>query len=187
VFQLSKQQSQDPLKKLKGKVQCVSFHPNKPFFFVATQTQVRVYNLVTQTLVRKLRSGAKWISSMEIHPSGDHCSVGSYDKRVVWFDMDLSEMPFKTLRYHSKAVRRVRFHKHYPLMATCSDDGSIHIFHTRVFNDLTRNPLIVPVKVLRGHDDVAGLSVLDISFHATEPWLFSCGADGSVYLYQNLV
>lgn len=183
---MTKQRSQDPLSKLKGNVQCVTFHPSKPFFFVATQTQVRVYNLVTQTLVRKLRSGAKWISSIHIHPSGDHCCVGTYDKRVVWFDMDLSEMPYKTLRYHGKAVRAAKCHRQYPLMATCSDDGTIHVFHSRTYNDLVTPPLIVPVKVLRGVDPAQKLGVGDLVWHPTEPWVFSCGAGGSLVLYQNL-
>ena len=28
--------------------------------------------------------------------------VSSYDRRVVWFDLDLSSMPYKTLKYHTK-------------------------------------------------------------------------------------
>jgi ribosome biogenesis protein ERB1 len=46
------------------------FHPNKPFLFVATQRNVKVYNLVNQEMVKKLISGVKWISSMDIHPQG---------------------------------------------------------------------------------------------------------------------
>ena len=122
------------MSKLKGLVQRVLFSPAaQPLLFVATQTEVKVYNLVKQTLVNKLKTGVKWVSSMDVHPSGDNVVVGSYDCRLSWFDLDLSSTPFKTLRYHKKAIRRVQFHPNYPLMSTCSDDGTIHIFHTTVY------------------------------------------------------
>jgi ribosome biogenesis protein ERB1 len=37
------------------------------------------------------------------------------------------------------------------LFASSSDDGTAHVFHGRVYADLMTNPLIVPVKILRGH------------------------------------
>ena len=134
IHQLSKGRSQIPVAKLKGLVQRVLFSPAaQPLLFVATQTEVKVYNLVKQTLVNKLKTGVKWVSSMDVHPSGDNVVVGSYDCRLSWFDLDLSSTPFKTLRYHKKAIRRVQFHPTYPLMSTCSDDGTVHTFHTTVY------------------------------------------------------
>jgi ribosome biogenesis protein ERB1 len=76
--------------------------------------------------------------------------------------MDLSTTPYKALRYHSYAVRGAAFHATYPLFASSSDDGTAHVFHGRVFADLLTNPLIVPVKILRGHNvgvDVGGACV----------------------------
>lgn len=50
------------------------------------------------------------------------------------------------------------YHKRLPLFASCSDDGSIQIFHGMVYNDLLQNPLIVPVKILKaGHQIVDSL------------------------------
>lgn len=49
-------------------------------------------------------------------------------------------------------MRAAQFHRHYPLMASASDDGSIHVFHATVYSDLLRNPLVVPLKILRGHE-----------------------------------
>lgn len=57
-----------------------------------------------QMLVKKLISGCKWISCIDVHPSGDHLIVGSYDRRVAWFDLDLSSTPYKTLKYHTKVT-----------------------------------------------------------------------------------
>jgi len=186
IHQVSKGKTQCPFKKTHGAVQALAFHPHKPFFFVATQTHIRVYHLLKQVLVKKLLSGCKWISSLDVHPSGDHVLVSSYDRRVVWFDLDLSSLPFKTLKYHTKAVRAVAFHRTYPLMASAADDGTVHIFHAMVYDDLMQNPLIVPVKILRGHEVVKEVGVMALAYHPTQPWVFSGGADGKVILFQDV-
>lgn len=70
IHQTSKRWSQNPFRKSKGLVQCVLFHPIRPYFFVATQRYVRVYNLLKQELTKKLMANCKWVSSMAIHPGG---------------------------------------------------------------------------------------------------------------------
>ncbi len=53
-----------------------------------------------------------------------------------------------------------------------------------VYDDLTQNALIVPVKILKGHTPTAGgLGVMDCQFHPRQPWIFSAGADGRVFLF----
>lgn len=186
IHQLSKGNSQQPFSKAKGEVQAACFHPNKPFLFVASQQHVRVYHLVKQAMVKRLISGSRWISSLDVHPTGDHLIVGSLDRRMVWFDLDLSHTPYKTLKYHERALRAVEFHQRYPLMASASDDGAVHIFHSMVYSDLMRNPLVVPVKILRGHSVRNRHGVLALSFHPTQPWVFTAGADGRIFLYQDI-
>ncbi|XP_064610704.1 ribosome biogenesis protein bop1-like [Liolophura sinensis] len=183
IHQLSKQRSQNPFSKSKGLVQCVLFHPIRPFLFVATQRYVRVYNLLKQELSKKLMTNCKWVSSMAVHHAGDNVIVGSYDCKLSWFDLDLSTKPYHTLRHHKKALRQVAYHKKYPLFASASDDGAVIVCHGMVYNDLLQNPLIVPVKVLRGHQTSKGLSVLDCVFHPSQPWVFSSGADTTIRLF----
>ena len=77
VHQLSKHTTQNPFRKNRGRVMRVLFHPLKPFLFVATQNHVRVYNLAQQALAKKLIGGSGSITSMAIHPGGDHVIVGS--------------------------------------------------------------------------------------------------------------
>jgi ribosome biogenesis protein ERB1 len=89
VHQISKAVSQFPYAKSPGRIQGVQFHPFLPCLLVVTQQQVKLYHLVQQMLVKTLLSGCKWLSSVAIHPSGDHIIVGSFDRRVVWFDLDL--------------------------------------------------------------------------------------------------
>jgi ribosome biogenesis protein ERB1 len=186
IHQLSKANSQQPFGKSKGEVQCAIFHPNKPYLFVATQQHIRLYHLVKQTLVKRLLSGCKWISTIDVHSSGDHIIAGSLDRRLVWFDLDLSSTPYKTLKYHEKALRCVRYHSRYPLMASASDDGTVHVFHSMVYSDLMRNPLIVPVKILKESDRGGNVAILSLAFHPTQPWLFTAGDDGRIYLYQDI-
>ncbi|XP_041739468.1 ribosome biogenesis protein bop1 [Coregonus clupeaformis] len=183
IHQVSKRRTQNPFRKNKGLVQCVSFHPLRPYFFVATQRYVRVYNLIKQELTKKLMTNCKWISSMAIHPGGDNLICGSYDCRLAWFDLDLSTKPYKMLRHHKKALRGVAYHRNYPLFASGADDGSVIVCHGMVYNDLLQNPLIVPVKVLKGHQITHDLGVLDVTFHPTQPWVFSSGADATIRLF----
>lgn len=183
IHQVTKRHSQSPFKKVKGTVQTVLFHPKKPNFFVATQTYVRLYNLSEQKLIKTLMPGIKWISSMSVHPSGDHIIVGGYDRKLCWFDLELSDKPYKILRYHARAIRSLHFHPTYPLFASSSDDGTIQIFHARIYHDLMTDPLIVPLKILRGHTVKDGLGVLQVEWVPRQPWLLSAGADGKVDLW----
>lgn len=186
IHQLSKGNTQQPFSKAKGEAQLACFHPNKPFLFVASQQHVRVYHLVKQTMAKRLLSGCRWISSIDIHPTGDHLIVGSLDRRVVWFDLDLSNTPYRTLKFHERAIRSCQYHRRYPLMASASDDGTVHVLHSMVYSDLMRNPLIVPVKILRGHTVTDQLGVLSAAFHPSQPWLFTGGSDGKLLLWQDI-
>ncbi|KAH0445964.1 hypothetical protein IEQ34_025199 [Dendrobium chrysotoxum] len=79
IHHLSKQRSQAPFSRAsKGSS--------------AVQRSVRIYNLATQTLIKTLQTGLRWISDMHLHgPSGGtHLIISSYDKRVAWFDLELS-------------------------------------------------------------------------------------------------
>ncbi|XP_024518747.1 ribosome biogenesis protein BOP1 homolog isoform X1 [Selaginella moellendorffii] len=200
VHQLSKQQSQNPFRKHHGRVADVLFHPARPFMFVATKMHVRVYNLAKQELSKKLITGLQEISSMALHSGGDNLILGSKGAKLCWFDMDLSVKPYKTIKNHKEDINAVAFHKSYPLFASCSDDLSTHVFHGMVYSDLMQNPLIVPLKILHGHQkgerSPSGSSMLqsypatspgvsDIKFHPTQPWLFTAGADSVIKLFCN--
>ncbi|XP_049824636.1 ribosome biogenesis protein BOP1 homolog isoform X1 [Aethina tumida] len=185
ISQISRRRSQIPFAKSKGLIQNVLFHPTKPFLFVATQRHVRIYDLVKQTLMKKLMTNSKWISTMAIHPGGDNLLVGTYDRKMLWFDLDLSTKPYQTLRLHGTAVRGVAFHKRYPLFASGSDDRSLIISHGMVYNDLMQNPLIVPLKRLQNHEQFNDFGIFAVHFHPWQPWVFSSGADSTIKLYSN--
>ncbi|KAK5098019.1 Ribosome biogenesis protein erb1 [Lithohypha guttulata] len=198
IHTLSKHQTQLPFRKRVkggGTPQTAHFHPTKPVLFVANQRVIRSYDLARQSLLKIVQPGARWISSFALHPTSstisgsDNLIVGSYDRRLLWMDLDLSPHPYKQLRYHDKAIRAVGFHPNinrYPLFADASDDGSIQVFHGLVTSDMMSNATIVPLKVLKGHKvGSSGLGVMDLCWHPTEPWLFSAGADGTARLWTS--
>ena len=102
-------------------------------------------------------TGAKWISSIAVHPGrdstnhtyitnlvlfliglsfllgGDNVLVGTHDRRLCWFDLDLSTKPYQALRHHGQGIRAVAFHKRYPLFASGSDDCSAIVSHGMVY------------------------------------------------------
>ena len=230
IHALATKKSIKPFGKLKTgsgvTIQATSFHPTKAHFFVATQRSIRVFHLQKLTLVKQMNAGARWISSMSVHPDGDHLIVGTLDRCLMWFDLELGKHAYKTFKYHERGVRQVAFYgkvaphamevggssssssaaaqkpeeeagassscqtsgkklpsTHYPLMCTASDDGTVHVFHARVYKDLMTNPLIVPVKKLAGHERRGNYGVMDCVWHPSQPWVFTAGADGKALLW----
>lgn len=207
IHALSKLKSIRPFRKCPGgRIQKAIFHPNKPWLFVAYQRGVRVYNLQKSDsrspsdhriggLVKKF-SGATDILDFAVHASGDHLVVGGENQRVTWFDYDLGERPYKILRYHKAAVRSVGFHPSYPLLFSGSADGTIHIFHAKVFTDLMNAPAIVPVKKLTPAQDFLCTKlnshaapsaqkdpVLFCSWHPYQPWLVAALRSGKIGIF----
>ncbi|KAI7518519.1 Ribosome biogenesis protein, partial [Hortaea werneckii] len=183
IHTLSKHLTQHPFKRLKGLPQTSCFHPSKPLFFLFTRQRIRIYDLQNQKLEKELQPGSRWISSISLHPQGNNLLVAGYDKKLLWHDLDLGTTPYKTLRYHSKAIRSVAFHPTRPLFADASDDGSLQVFHGKVVGDSLENATVVPLKVLRGHRVVRELGVLDVVWHPREAWCVSAGADGSLRVW----
>lgn len=57
--------------------------------------------------------------------------------------MDLSDKPYRALRYHARALRAVAVHRSYPLFASASDDGAVHVFHGMVYQARNRSSRMV--------------------------------------------
>ena len=53
----------------------------------------------------KMISGAQYITSIDVHQGGDNILIGTLDKKVIWYDLDLGKIPYRTFRYHEKGVR----------------------------------------------------------------------------------
>uniref|UniRef100_A0A2P2I0S7 Ribosome biogenesis protein BOP1 homolog n=2 Tax=Hirondellea gigas TaxID=1518452 RepID=A0A2P2I0S7_9CRUS len=185
THQLARWRSQIPFGRASVKVTALSFHPKKAYFYICSQGRIRVYSLVEKKLIRliKTNSASEFISSIAVHPSGEHFIVGSHGKRVTWYEMECTNRPF-TLRYHHGAIRSVAFHNKYPLFASAADDGRVIVTHSMVYSDLIKDPLLVPVKELRNHQLFDGLCVLQIAWHPHDPCLFTAGADSTIRMWQ---
>lgn len=186
IHRLSRRTSQTPLRRGTSGLTTLAFHPTRPLLLVGTQHQVRLYHLGRGVLVKRLQPGVKHIACIAVHPSGDHVLVGAYDRRTVWIDLDLSARPYKVLRGHPLAVRSLAVHPTLPLFADGGDEGGVHVWHGRVYDDLDKNALIVPLKRMRGHATTASLGVMDLAWHPRLPWLFSAGADGVIRMYADV-
>jgi ribosome biogenesis protein ERB1 len=187
IHSIGRASSNRPFSQTKGIVQAIAFHPLKPNFFACTSNTVFQYNLQKQSIVAKYKSGSHLISSITIHPKGDNFVLGTYDKKVIWFDMDMGSEPYKVMKYNEKAIRCVNFHQgKWPLLASASDDGSLNIIYGLVYNDLLQNALVTPVKVLKQAHKVnptTRLGAMSCEWHPNQPWLFTSGADGKVKLW----
>eukprot|EP00667_Euglena_gracilis_P002922 EG_transcript_2928 len=189
IHALSKRQSINPFKKADDPALAVKFFPTEAALFVImTSRRFRIYNLLEQRHVKKLRGGNGQLCCMDIHAGAENRNIiaGSHDRTSFWYDLDWGAKPYRRMKAHSAAVRAVAYHPRptaYPLFATASDDGQVHVYHATVFDDLTKNPLIVPLKILKGHKIVRYLGVQTCKFHPTLPWLFTGGGDGKVYLW----
>jgi len=185
IHTLSRHLTQTPFRKIANIPQTAHFHPTRPLLFLATKQAIRCYDLQNVLLVKTIQPGARLISSFDMHGGGDHLIVGSYDRRLLWHDLESSNRPYRTMRFHDKATRAVKYHKGgLPLFADASDDGTLQVFHCKVVADLMEAPTIVPLKVLRGHNVVESVGVLDLDWHPTAPWCVSAGADGTCRLWM---
>ena len=81
VHSLTKGLSHRPFGKAKSNIQTVLFHTSKPLMFIVTQTNVWIFDLQQQSMTKKLVSGARWYSSIDMHSQGDNIICGTYDRR----------------------------------------------------------------------------------------------------------
>lgn len=190
IHRMSKFESQIPFSKSIGCIQDIVWHPRQPFIYVACKQSIRCFNLKRCKLQEKYSITTNWISRFDLHDSGLNMIVGGVDGKVSWYDMDLSQAPFKTFNYHcsgngSHCVRNVVFHhnnKFNHLWASCGDDGKIYVFYCKMFRDKFADPILIPLKIL----DIGKHRFLDIKWHKTQPWIFAACSDGITRLYTAL-
>jgi ribosome biogenesis protein ERB1 len=163
-------------KQSKGNVRSMAFHPKRPLFFVATDKNIMVYNLKQQILVKKFK-GLECPVHITVHFSGEHILAACEDCKLLWFDYDLSNAPYKTFPFHKKQLTFVHTHKRYPLMATAGLDNTVHIFHAQVHQDYIQQPIIVPLRAIK-----TSLTPYQCLFHPKQPWI-ACIEGKEICLY----
>lgn len=175
---LSKRKVFCPFRKFSEIVTDCHFHPKEPLFFLSTSNSVRCYNLLAHKLQKRYKAPGGVTTCISVHPEGDNFIVGDSTSHTSWYDSDFSEKPYKRMRSHKGVVNSVAFHSNtaaYPLFASAGGDGQVHVFHGMVYDDFTKNAMIVPVKILKHRRPVYA-----VAWHPTLPWLFSSTEDGVV-------
>ncbi|KAK6590884.1 hypothetical protein RS030_111869 [Cryptosporidium xiaoi] len=173
-------------KKLNGMVKSAQFHNINPWLVVATQKCVRIIDLTSnktnnnklgnqstnKKLVKKL-IGVDDPTCISIDPTGKHIFVGQSNGRVAWYDLDLSNTPYKLLRYSDSSIKQVQFHLNKSMIFTANKNGNINIFHSRMPSDIMSDPVFIPLKLIREEFSTVTSAV----WHPKQPWIFSSGVN----------
>eukprot|EP01084_Bolivina_argentea_P011287 21100_1 len=191
IHKFSKFESIIPFSKSIGEIFDVIWHPRKPLIYIACKKSIRCFNLKKCKLQEKYiipsdNNKISNISRIDLHMSGLNLIVSTINGKVLWYDMDLSHLPYKIFNYHgNKCVRNIIFHKNNKynhLWASCADDGKIYIFYSKMFRDKFADPILIPLKILQ----IKKHRFLDIKWHTTQPWIFAACSDGVTRLYTAL-
>ena len=182
IHSLTKMTHQLPISHIKGNANCISFHPNKPYFIVATNSNIFVYNLQKQELSRKFISNLNTINRICIHKNGNDLIAGDKSGKVAWFQLELSSKPFKLMDYHQDKIKSVEFNNNFPLFLSCSRNGKLVVYYGKVNDEELVDPLIVPLKVLKVTNNKDNMFTC-ACFHPNQIWIFSGGEDGKIRMW----
>ena len=189
IHSLTKMTHQLPISHIKGNANCISFHPNKPYFIVATNSNIFVYNLQKQELSRKFISNLNTINRISIHKNGNDLIAGDKSGKVAWFQLELSSKPFKLMDYHQDKIKSVEFNNSFPLFLSCSRNGKLVVYYGKVNEEELVDPLIDPLKVLKintndTESNNKGNKLFTCAcFHPNQIWIFSGGEDGKIRMW----
>ena len=185
IHSLTKMTHQLPISHIKGNANCISFHPTKPYFIVATNSNIFIYNLQKQELSRKFISNLNTITKISLHKNGNDLIAGDKSGKVAWFQLELSSKPFKLMDYHQDKIKSVDFNDNFPLFLSCSRNGKLLVYYGKVNEEELIDPLIVPLKVLKTNNkDKDNNSFTCACFHSKQIWIFSGGEDGKIRLWS---
>lgn len=178
IHSLSSLQYFSPSSKNKGDIRSVSFHPTKPHFFVSADSNVMIYDLKQQELIRKFVSNLYPIINICLHPMGSDFVAGSLGGKVAWFQSDLSEKPYLQMeQYHETKIKSLTFHKHYNLLSSASKEGKVLLYYSKVYDDFIKDPLIVPLTTLKSFYKNPMGEVNATEFHPRYPWIITAGSN----------
>lgn len=182
IHKISSNTSKYLFTKFIGNIKIAQFHPSEPIIIICTLKTIFIYNIKLNKLIKKFQTPCNQITTLCIHPDGKNLLIGSQNNRIYWYEYTISKRPTFTLNNHSDYISCIKFHKKYPLFFTSSHDGTVHIFHYTIYDDLITKPKIIPLKIIRTHKNDS-LSIYDCEFHPIHPWIFISGAKHMIRLY----
>jgi ribosome biogenesis protein ERB1 len=177
VHRMTQYCSQNILVKQNGAIFQVLFSRSKPTLFAAASTEICMYDLLEQTIIKKFVWQSGNISCIGLDPFENYLIAGSHNAKVAWFDIDSSSSPLKIIASHSSGIKTVMFHERLSIFATASAD-EIHLFHWQIDNLFV--PTITPLKIVKNK---IRCDPMRCAFHPNQPWLFLSREDKSIVLY----
>lgn len=183
VISLSKCSNTVIYVKAKTKIQKCIFHNSKPIIFIMTSTHVFLFELQKQTVKKKLIAGSVGLTDIAVHKTGDHIIVSTSDGKVLWFDLDSGQYPYKKLKVHNSVVTNCSFSRPYQLFVSSSTSGQIVIQHSMIDQESFGYPTITPIKMLGNQFTSGNQSIPQTKFFNTKYFLAAIGIDGQVMIW----
>jgi ribosome biogenesis protein ERB1 len=169
--------------KAKTKIQKCTFHSSKPLIFIMTQNHIFIYELQKQATKKKLVTGAAGLTDLALHKTGDHLLVATSDARVLWFDLDSGQYPYKKMKVHNAQVNSCAFSDSYQLFVSASDSGELVVQHAMVETEYFGYPTITPLKMLSNQFPKGNPSISESKFFRTKYFLAAIGVDGQLMVW----
>ncbi|GBE59490.1 Ribosome biogenesis protein [Babesia ovata] len=155
-------------------IRLAMFHPLEPKLILGLRKGVRFYNLKIKN--EKLDSEGEKLTgvdlpvSMHLNRGAQILAVADENGSVVLFDLNVGMYPYKKFQFKGEQIVKVEFHPSLPLLLVASSAGVVHLIHVSVPDDLSKDPVIVPLK------DLKTFAIADAKWHINEPWIFTSGS-----------
>ncbi|ETW27437.1 hypothetical protein PFFCH_05209 [Plasmodium falciparum FCH/4] len=165
----------------RGNIISTMFFPRSPYFMVAFENNITIYNLKAtnkkERIFKKLR-GVQHITSMDVHTNESYILVSDSLGNVFIFDLDLSCNPYKKFHLQECPLKKVQFHKSYNLFYSLGDNGKINLFYSKFFQDYITNPVLLPIKEISNES-----KIVDMVWSEKKPWFFTYTQNNFSVLY----
>ncbi|GIX62200.1 ribosome biogenesis protein BOP1, putative [Babesia caballi] len=156
-------------------IRLAMFHPTEPKLILGLRKGIRLYNLKVKN--EKLESEGEKLSgvdfpvAMHLNRNAQLLCVADENSNVALFDLNVGTFPYKKFQFTGERIVSVEFHRTFPLLLVASSAGVVHVIHISVPDDLSRDPVIVPLKDLK----TTPAKLTEAKWHNEEPWLFTTG------------
>ncbi|SBS97791.1 ribosome biogenesis protein BOP1, putative (BOP1) [Plasmodium ovale curtisi] len=158
-------------KQKRGDIVQTVFFPRSPYFLVAFENSITIYNLKArfkkEQIIKDLK-GVKNVTSVDVHANESYILAADKSGNVFIFDLDLSCSPYKRFHLQDCALKKVEFHKIYNLFYALSSNGTVNLFYSKFFQDYITNPVLLPIKTISNESKIT-----DLTWSGKKPWLFA--------------
>ncbi len=106
--------------------------------------------------------------------------AGTSDAKLMIFDTESSNKPFKKVKAHKSQVSKVAFSKDFNLFASSGPDGRIVLHYCKIDKNGFEYPVVAPLKILKYDTPI---DIYDIRFLNYKHYILSLSLDGRVTLW----